>query len=96
MILVTGATGNVGAEVVAAALSRSEPVRALVRAPNDASIPAGAERAEGDLNDAETFECAFENITSVFLLAGYDTDGVLKHAERADVRRIVLLSAGAV
>jgi uncharacterized protein YbjT (DUF2867 family) len=95
-ILVTGATGNVGAEVVVAALSRSEPVRALVRASDDASIPDGAERAEGDLNDAESFGAAFENITSVFLLAGYDTDGVIKNAERAGVRRIVLLSAGAV
>jgi uncharacterized protein YbjT (DUF2867 family) len=96
MILVTGATGNVGAEVVAAALGRSAPVRALVRAPDETSLPADVEQASGDLNDADTFRDAFEAVSSVFLLAGYDTDGVLEHAKRAKVGRIVLLSAGAV
>ncbi|WP_103353725.1 NmrA family NAD(P)-binding protein [Amycolatopsis sp. CA-128772] len=44
MFPVTGATGNVGAEVVAALAVAGAPVRALVRRP-DAVLPDGAEAA---------------------------------------------------
>ena len=41
MILVTGATGNVGSELVHALSQAGEPVRALTRDPSSARIPAG-------------------------------------------------------
>ncbi len=38
MIVVTGATGNVGSEVVAALAQRGLPVRAVVRDPEAAAV----------------------------------------------------------
>ncbi|SFW91031.1 NAD(P)H-binding protein [Amycolatopsis australiensis] len=94
MFLVTGATGNVGAEVVSALAKAGEPVRALVRRP-DAALPDGAEAALGDLNDPGSLGDALKGVDGVFLLAGYhDMPGMLARAREAGVRRIVLLSGG--
>ena len=43
MLLVTGATGNVGAEVVRALIDAGEPVRALTRS-DRAALPPRASR----------------------------------------------------
>src|SRR3954453_19395935 len=94
MFLVTGATGNVGAEVVSALAGAGAPVRALVRRP-DAELPDGAEAAVGDLNDHGTLDDALKGAEGVFLLPGYeDMPGMLARARDAGVRRIVLLSGG--
>ncbi|MEU5258154.1 NAD(P)H-binding protein [Amycolatopsis sp. NPDC021455] len=94
MFLVTGATGNVGAEVVSALAGAGAPVRALVRRP-DAELPQGAEAAVGDLNDHGTLDDALKGVEGVFLLPGYeDMPGMLARARDAGVRRIVLLSGG--
>jgi uncharacterized protein YbjT (DUF2867 family) len=51
VILVTGATGNVGAELVRILVAAGEPVRALIRRDSDRSrVPPGAEAVVGDLN----------------------------------------------
>ena len=52
MLLVTGATGNVGSELVRALAAAGQPVRALVRDQAATPVP-GAEVAAGDLNDME-------------------------------------------
>src|SRR3954469_10193419 len=98
MILVTGATGNVGAELVHALAAAGEPVRALVR--DDArrsALPAGVEAAVGDLNRPETLEPALDGVRGVHLLAGY---GGLPHApegmRRAGGERVTLQSSSAV
>ncbi|MFI5593000.1 NAD(P)H-binding protein [Amycolatopsis sp. NPDC051758] len=94
MFLVTGATGNVGAEVVSVLAASGEPVRALVRRP-DAVLPDGAEAAVGDLNDPAGLGDALKGVDGVFLMAGYnDMPGMLAKARDAGVRRIVLLSGG--
>jgi uncharacterized protein YbjT (DUF2867 family) len=49
MILVTGATGNVGAELVGELAAAGAPVRVLVRR-QDAKLPNEVQRAVGDLN----------------------------------------------
>jgi uncharacterized protein YbjT (DUF2867 family) len=49
--LVTGATGNVGGEVVAALLAQGHQVRALVRRDRPPVLPAGAAPVVGDLNE---------------------------------------------
>ena len=54
MILVTGATGNVGGEVVAALLARGQQVRALVRDAQRNSLPAEVEVVQGDLELPES------------------------------------------
>ena len=48
MILVTGATGNVGREVVKLLLESGEEVGAVTRDPGSAAVPAGACVVGGD------------------------------------------------
>ncbi|MEU4246738.1 NAD(P)H-binding protein [Amycolatopsis sp. NPDC026612] len=94
MFLVTGATGNVGREVVSALAAAGAPVRALVRRP-DAELPDGAEATVGDLNDPGALTGALEGVEGVFLMSGYENlPGLLTRARDAGVRRIVLLSGG--
>jgi uncharacterized protein YbjT (DUF2867 family) len=93
MILVTGATGNVGRELVHALARAGEPVRALVRRPTD--LP--AERVVGDLNHPESLGAALDGARGVFLLPGYqDMGGLLDRIRRAGVERVVLLSGMSV
>jgi uncharacterized protein YbjT (DUF2867 family) len=49
MILVTGATGNVGGAVVRELAARRAPVRALVRDRSRAGLPEGVDAVSGDL-----------------------------------------------
>jgi len=96
MILVTGATGTVGSEVLACLLpARAGRVRALTRNP-DAVFPHGVERVAGDLGSRD-LSSVLSEVEAVFLL----TDGlhITEHdrrlataAARAGVQRIVKLS----
>jgi uncharacterized protein YbjT (DUF2867 family) len=89
VILVTGATGNVGGEVVRALV-------ALVRDSAEAVLPAGVEAAVGDLNRPETLSGAVAGVRGVFLLPGYaDMPGLVAEMGRAGVEHVVLLSSGA-
>src|SRR5437667_8009621 len=95
MILVTGATGNVGAEVVNALVAAGEPVRALSRGTETAAPLAGVERVAGDLNKPESLTAALAGVRAVFLLSGYqDMPGLLAEIRTAGVQRVVLLSGG--
>jgi uncharacterized protein YbjT (DUF2867 family) len=92
MILVTGATGNVGGELIAALAKAGEPVRALVRAAGR-SLPASVEPAVGDLNDPQSLRPALRGASGVFLMSGYDDmAGLLDEVRRAGIERVVLLS----
>lgn len=94
MYLVTGATGNVGAEVVKALAEAGAQVRALVRKAEAVSAH-GVEFVSGDLNKPETLGDAFQGVRGLFLLPGYaDMPGLLAEARRAGVTRVVLLSGG--
>ncbi|BDT91961.1 nucleotide-diphosphate-sugar epimerase [Nocardia sputorum] len=88
MILVTGATGNVGAEVVQALATSGEPVRALVRDPEHAVVPRGVTAVPGDLTSPDSL--SFDGVRAVFLLPGYP--GVAQAAAKAGVEHIVQLS----
>ncbi|MCP2343119.1 NAD(P)H-binding protein [Actinomadura rupiterrae] len=93
MILVTGATGNVGGEVARALASAGAGVRALVRNGESERLPAGVEAVAGDLNDPATFAAAVNRATGLFLLPGFDrTAELLAEAAVAGVERVVLLS----
>jgi uncharacterized protein YbjT (DUF2867 family) len=95
VILVTGATGNVGGELVRALLAAGEPVRALTRGTAPAALPAGAEQVAGDLDRPESLAEPLAGVGAVFVLPGYqDMPGVLAEAKRAGVERVVLLSGG--
>lgn len=92
-ILVTGATGNVGAEVVDALLAGGHPVRALIRGERPATLPTEVEAVRGDLNDPDSLTDALTGIEALFLLPGYaDMAGIAARAKAAGVARIVLLS----
>jgi uncharacterized protein YbjT (DUF2867 family) len=98
MILVTGATGNVGAELVRALAGGGVQVRALVRGDSDgAKLPAGVDAFVGDLNRPESLAGAVEGVSAIHLLSGYEgLDRLLADARRARVKRIVLQSSSAV
>ena len=70
MILITGATGNVGVELVKKLSGGGEPVRAFVRNRAQAQAIAlpGIELVEGDFTKPETFAPALEGVDRLFLL----------------------------
>jgi uncharacterized protein YbjT (DUF2867 family) len=94
MILVTGATGNVGGEVVSALAARGAPARAVVRDPSRAGFPSGVEVVQGDLEFPESLATALGGIRGLFLLGGWsDMPEILRQAKRAEVERVVLLTS---
>ncbi|WP_412540247.1 SDR family oxidoreductase [Longispora sp. K20-0274] len=97
MILVTGATGNVGRQVVAQLLEAGEKVRAISRDPATAGLPDGVEVLEGDLRRPETLPAALRDVDRVYLFPVHGAlDDFLAAARDAGVGRIVLLSSMAV
>jgi len=66
--LVTGATGNVGSELVARLVSRGLLVKAGMRSAGRTSAPAGAECCEFDFENPETFASALDSVDRVFLM----------------------------
>lgn len=97
MILVTGATGNVGGELVRQLVAAQLPVRALVRKVDAGAWPAGVEPVIGDLAQPESLSGALTHVRAVFLLGGYaDMPGVVAQIRRAGVEHVVLLSSRSV
>ena len=97
MIVVTGATGNVGGEVVAALAGREEGVRALARDPAGAALPAGVDVVQGDLELPESLTPALDGARAVFLLGGWgDMPGLLRRFGRAGIEHVVLLTSRCV
>jgi len=70
MILVTGATGNVGSELTAQLCMAGAPTRALVRTPEKADTLRGydCEIAIGDLDDPASLDEALHGVQAVYLL----------------------------
>jgi uncharacterized protein YbjT (DUF2867 family) len=96
-ILVTGAGGNVGGELVELLADAGRPVRALVRGPRKSAPRPGAEVVVGDLNRPETLSEALAGAEGVFLLGGFDDmPGVLAAMRTAGVGHVVLLSSRSV
>ena len=104
MIVVTGATGNIGSEVVKQAAAVGARLRALVRDPKKATALKGrnVELFEGDLAKPDTLDAAFFGAEKVFLLSSLGPAQVqlqgnaVEAAKRARVRHVVKLStAGA-
>jgi uncharacterized protein YbjT (DUF2867 family) len=94
-ILVTGATGNVGGQVLSQLIATSAEVRALVRNPEASRFPRQVEVVRGDLTLPETLDACLDGIESVFLVwtAPLATaSAVLKRIAKG-TKRIVFLSA---
>jgi uncharacterized protein YbjT (DUF2867 family) len=92
MILVTGATGNIGGATLEALVAGGRQVRALSR--SERSWPEGVEGVTGDLDDADSLVRAAEGVEAAFLLSGYTgTERLLAALEAAGATRAVLLSS---
>jgi uncharacterized protein YbjT (DUF2867 family) len=99
-VLVTGATGTVGAHVVRALRDRGVPARALVRDPDRAVDVLGAdvELAVGDFADRGSLDRALRGIDRLFLACGNVPAQVelecaaIDAAQAAGVGRVVKLS----
>ncbi|GAA2300154.1 NAD(P)H-binding protein [Nonomuraea roseoviolacea subsp. roseoviolacea] len=90
MIVVTGATGNVGRALVATLAAAGEQVTAVSR--QAAQVPDGVRHHRADLDDPASLRPALDGAAALFLLvAGGDPHAILKEA--AGVGRIVLLSS---
>jgi uncharacterized protein YbjT (DUF2867 family) len=95
VIVVTGASGNVGGEVARALLAAGQQVRALTRDGERKGLPPGAEPVTGDLDRPDTLAGALDKASGIFLLPGFrDMPGVLAAAGRAGIERVALLSGG--
>ena len=96
MIVVTGATGHVGRNLVAGLAAGGLEVRALTRDPAAAALPAGAEVVRFDSAQPGTFAAAVRGATAVFVNAtaiGAATAEFLTAAKNGGARRAVLLSS---
>lgn len=102
MIVVTGATGNVGRPLVGALAAAGEKVTAVSRRPAS-DLPAGVVHVEADLLHPATLEPALDGADALFLLTsgewhagGGDMAAVLDVVQARGVRRVVLLSSQGV
>jgi uncharacterized protein YbjT (DUF2867 family) len=97
-ILVTGATGTIGRQVVEQLVKRGADIRALVRDPTKAQLPAGVSVVQGDLLDVDALRGAFSGVSTLFLLNAVVADEftqaliALNLAREAGVERVVYLS----
>jgi uncharacterized protein YbjT (DUF2867 family) len=100
MILITGAAGNVGAELIKKLSERGTPARAFVRNRAQARVIAlpGIEIVEGDFTKPETLTRALVGVDRLFLLIPSSSQvekqqrGFVDAAKRSGVRHIVKLS----
>lgn len=76
VILVTGATGTVGSEVVRLLAAAGAPVRALTRDPGKAAGIGGTdvELVQGDLLDPHSLDRALDGVDHAFLLTPFVAD----------------------
>jgi len=97
-ILVTGASGNIGRQVVEQLVKRGADVRALVRDPAKTKFPAEVTVVQGDLLDPDSLRSAFSGVSTLFLLNAVVPDEftqaliALNLAKEAGIERIVYLS----
>ncbi|MGH9317393.1 MAG: SDR family oxidoreductase [Thermoanaerobaculia bacterium] len=102
MILVTGATGKIGREVVRQLSGAGVPARALVRDRQKAVFLAlpGIDLVVGDLRKPRTLDAALRGVDRVFLLSPADPlqvemqGNAIDAAKRAGVQLIVKISVG--
>lgn len=94
-LLITGATGTVGRQVVSQLQPTGAHIRAMTRNPSAAGLPSSIEVVRGDLTAPETLDSCLEAIDTVFLVWTAPPATVASAVERIAkrARRIVFLSA---
>jgi uncharacterized protein YbjT (DUF2867 family) len=103
MIVVTGATGNVGRRLVETLAAAGEEVTAVSHRITASDVPDGVRHRQADLAEPGALSSLFDGAEVLFLLtsgdfvaAGGDVEAVVAEARKAGVRRIVLLSSQGV
>ena len=101
MIVVTGATGNVGLPLTRALAEAGQPVTAVSR--HAAAAPDGGRHVAADLAEPASLEPALAGAKALFLLlsgdlhaAGANPADIIGQAAASGVRRVVLLSSQGV
>jgi (4-alkanoyl-5-oxo-2,5-dihydrofuran-3-yl)methyl phosphate reductase len=103
MILVTGATGNIGSELVKLLVAKGMPVRVISRDEKKVShLDPAVQRVIGDRHDPSIVRKAAQGADKVFMLAvlfdkNHEADRLLiEEAKQAGVGQIVMISSHAV
>ena len=68
LILVTGATGEIGRELIPQLVVAGQQVRALVRDPGRADFDSVVEVVRADLQHPDTLDAAFAGVQKAFVL----------------------------
>jgi uncharacterized protein YbjT (DUF2867 family) len=102
MILVIGATGTVGRQVVSQLRAQGELVRGVTRDPSTARLPDGVDVVMADFGDATSLEPILHDVQAVFLVWPFTSPDLtaqlapqVVEALTAQPRHIVYLSAEA-
>jgi uncharacterized protein YbjT (DUF2867 family) len=96
LILVTGATGNVGRPLIDVVVGEGTEVRAVTRNPQVAGLPTDVEVVEGDPSRPGMIAPFLEGVTALFLhprAVGLAAGELLALAREQGVKRVVVLSA---
>src|SRR5215210_7270537 len=103
-ILVIGATGALGQDVLAAAVAQGHDTGGLVRDAARAALPAGVETVEGDVLDATSLERAVRRRDALISVLGTPsprqastllrdgTENIVSAMRREHVRRLVCVT----
>ena len=98
-ILITGASGNVGKEVLKQIAQTGPQVRAAFQSVNKAAAPSGVEIVTVDYNQPETLRTALKGVERVFLVGPPTAQlpalerKAMEVIAQSDVRQVVKLSA---
>jgi uncharacterized protein YbjT (DUF2867 family) len=94
-ILVIGATGNIGRQVVMHLAANGQPVRALTRKLEGVHLPPEVEVVQGDLTSPESLHGCLFDVDAAFLVwtAPLGAFGPALEQLRKRIRRLVFLSA---
>jgi uncharacterized protein YbjT (DUF2867 family) len=103
MIVVTGATGNIGRSLVPLLAEAGEEVTAVSRRPRLEGLPGGVRHARADVGDSAGMRPVLEGAEAFFVLLGGELnvhgespDALVDAAVSAGVKRVVLLSSQSV
>jgi uncharacterized protein YbjT (DUF2867 family) len=101
MIVVIGATGGVGGELIAQLAEHRQPVRAMTRRPKATAFPPGVEVVYGDCDDPDSLDKAFRGADRAFLMSAQVIGSaerpthlprLVRAARQAGTRHLVALS----